>query len=37
MSRDEGVNNPDVITDPQFIGLALIWLGLLLDYLEPLA
>jgi protein-S-isoprenylcysteine O-methyltransferase Ste14 len=36
MSRDEGVNNPDVIADPKFIGLALIGLGLLLDYLKPL-
>jgi protein-S-isoprenylcysteine O-methyltransferase Ste14 len=34
--RDEQVDNPDVITDPQFIGLAEVGLGLLLDYLEPL-
>jgi protein-S-isoprenylcysteine O-methyltransferase Ste14 len=36
MSRDEQVDNPGIIVDPQHITLADVALGLVLDYLAPL-
>jgi hypothetical protein len=36
MRRDGEADNPDIITDPQFIGLADVLLGPLLDYLTPM-